>query len=200
MVEVGVSRGSTSSRRFWILTTWAGIAILAGVVTGILGFSRLATSGLAPAFGETLLYLFLGTQVILVGVVLYMYSLFESQKVPSDRIERFVRDYVQRLPEADPRRRDLMDWKASRWRYLTPTLVIGQTLAILALLAGLSAEYQSNAYMQAWVGRNFPLLGMVLHPYFVALLSGIFIGAVLIFFLQKRSREERLLEYLRRLE
>ncbi len=189
-----------SSRRFWVLTAWAAIAILAGVTTGLVGFTRLAMSGVQPAFGETLLEVFLGTQAILVGVVLYMYSLFESQKMPSDKVERFVRDYVQRLPEADPRRRDLEGWKASRWRYLAPAVVIGQTLVILALLAGFSAEFQSNAYMQGWVASNVPLLRIVFDPYFVALLSGIFIGAAVIFFLQKRSREERLLEYLRRLE
>ncbi len=189
-----------TSRRFWVLTTWAAIAILAGSVTGIFGFSRLAASGLAPEFGVTLLYLFVGTQIILVGVVLYMYSLFEARLVQPNRIERVLTDFTKRLPGTDSRRNDLLSGKGSRWRHITPVLIIGQSLAVLTLLAWLSAEFQSNIYMENWVERNFPVLRFVLDRYFVVLLSGVFAGAVLIYFLQKRSREERLLEYLRKLE
>ncbi len=193
-------QGRNHSKRFWLLTTWAAIAILAGVVTGIVGFTRLARSSLAPQFGQTLLFLFVGTQVVLVGVVLYMYSLFEYQKLHPDRIQRVVSDYAQRLPENDPRRRDVMNWGESKWRHITPSVFIGQSLIILVLLAWLSTEYQSNLYMQNWVRSSFPALRVLLDPYFVALLTGIFVGGILIYFLQKRSREQRILEYLRRIE
>ncbi len=200
MSSLPLSEPRSASRRFWVLTTWAAIAVLAGAATGILGFSRLAASGLAPEFGVTLLYLFVGTQVILIGVVLYMYSLFEARRMQPDRIERVLADYTKRLPETDPRRKDLPSGKGSRWRHVTPVLIIGQSLVVLTLLAWLSAEFQSNVYMENWVERNFPVLRFVLDRYFVVLLFGVFVGAVLIYFLQRKSREERLLEYLRKLE
>ncbi len=128
-----------------------------------------------------------------------MYSLMEAQKIEPS-VERALNAFVQKLPPEDPRRQNLPVASNTRWRHLTPVVVIGQGLAILALLGWLSTEYQSNLYMQNWVRNNLPGLRVLLDPYFVALLTGIFVGGILIYFLQKRSREQRILEYLRRIE
>ncbi len=188
-------------RKFWALTTWAGASILAGSALGLLGFTRLgaASRTVSSELGLTILYIFLGTQVIIVGVVFYMYSLMEAQKIEPS-IERALNAFVQKLPPEDPRRQNLPVGSKTRWRHLTPVVVIGQGLAILALLGWLSSEYQSNLYMQNWVRSNLPGLRVLLDPYFVALLTGIFVGGILIYFLQKRSREQRILDYLRRIE
>ncbi len=197
-----LKRGFGSRRRtFWALTTWAGASILAGFALGLLGFTRLgaASRTVSSELGLTILYIFLGTQVIIVGVVFYMYSLMEAQKI-EPTVDRALNAFVQKLPPEDPRRQNLPVGSNTRWRHLTPVVVIGQGLAILALLGWLSTEYQSNLYMQNWVRSNLPGLRVLLDPYFVALLTGIFVGGILIYFLQKRSREQRILEYLRRIE
>ncbi len=193
---------SIRKRRFWALTTWAGASIVSGFFLGMLGFTRLNASsrGLLSELGTTLLYLFIGTQIILLGVIFYMYSLFEAQKMEPSQLKRFLDSYVQRLPAEDPRRQNVPSWKETRWRRLSPVIFIGQSLIILALLGWLSIEFQSNAYMQSWVQARLPLLRVALDPYFVALLAGVFLGATIIYFLQKRSRDERILEYLRKLE
>lgn len=191
---------SGGKRKFWALTTWASASILAGLFLGILGFNQLSRSAIVSAIGPAFLYLFVGTQIILLGVVFYMYSLFESQKVEPGRVERVVDAYIRKLPAEDPRRQNLPTWKETRWRHLTPALFAAQSSVIILLLAWLSNEYQSNVYMQSWVHDRFQILSIILDPYFVAVLAGVLLGALLIHFLMRRSREERLLEYLRKLE
>jgi len=46
-------------------------------------------------------------------------------------------------------------------RLLYVTLLV-QFFIIAILFGALSNEYISNAYMQAWIGRNAPLLGIIL--------------------------------------
>lgn len=196
-----LKKGYTGGKRkFWALTTWASASILAGLFLGILGFNQLSRSAIVSAIGPAFLYLFVGTQIILLGVVFYMYSLFESQKIEPGRVERVIDAYIRKLPAEDPRRQDLPRWKDTRWRHLTPGLFAVQSSVILLLLAWLSNEYQSNVYMQSWVQGRFQILSIILDPYFVAVLAGVLLGALLIHFLMRRSREERLLEYLRKLE
>ncbi len=191
---------SGGKRKFWALTTWASASILSGLFLGILGFNQLSRSAIVSAIGPAFLYLFVGTQVILLGVVFYMYSLFESQKVEPGRVERVIDAYIRKLPAEDPRRQNLPRWKETPWRHLTPALFAAQSSVIILLLAWLSNEYQSNVYMQSWVHGRFQILSIILDPYFVAVLAGVLLGALLIHFLMRRSREERLLEYLRKLE
>jgi len=54
--------------------------------------------------------------------------------------------------------------------------------------------------MQNWVQAQLPILSIVLDPVVVAVLAGILLGSLLIHFLMRRSREERLLEYLQKLD
>jgi hypothetical protein len=186
-------------RKFWTLTTWATASILSGLILGIVGFNQVSTSALSGT-GPAFLYLFLGTQAVLLGVVFYMYSLFESQKVEPSRVERAVEAYMRRLPAEDPRRLNMPRWKEVRWRHLNPIILTAQTLVILFLMGALSNEYRSNAFMQNWVQAQLPILSIILDPVVVAVLAGILLGSLLIHFLMRRSREERLLEYLQKLD
>lgn len=186
-------------RKFWTLTTWATASILSGLFLGIVGFNQVSTSALS-ATGPAFLYLFLGTQAVLLGVVFYMYSLFESQKVEPSRVERAVEAYMRKLPAEDPRRLNMPRWKEVRWRHLNPIIFTAQSLVILLLMGALSNEYRSNVFMQNWVRAQLPILSIILDPVFIAVLAGILLGSLLIHFLMRRSREERLLEYLQKLD
>ena len=190
----------SGKRKFWTLTTWATASILSGLFLDITGFNQLSTSSLVTAIGPAFLYLFLGTQAVLLGVVFYMYSLFESQKVEPSRVERAVEAYMRRLPAEDPRRLNMPRWKEARWRHLNPIILTAQSLVILLLMGALSNEYRSNVFMQNWVQAQLPILSIILDPVVVAVLAGILLGSLLIHFLMRRSREERLLEYLQKLD
>src|SRR3989442_2249440 len=61
-------------------------------------------------------------------------------------------------------------------RLLYVTLLV-QFFIIAILFGALSNEYISNAYMQAWIGRNAPLLGIILHGE----VDSVFIGVAVVF-------------------
>ena len=55
-------------------------------------------------------------------------------------------------------------------------ILLVQSFVIAILFGSLSNEYLSNAYMQAWVDRNAPILGVFLHGEVDALIIGISVG------------------------
>ncbi len=66
--------------------------------------------------------------------------------------------------------------------------IFAQFVVIAILLGGLSNEYLSNAYMQAWVAQNFPLLGLLLHGEVDSLLIGIALGGTILLIQRRRSQ------------
>ena len=186
-------------RKFWTLTTWATASILSGLFLGIVGFNQVSTSALS-ATGPAFLYLYLGTQAVLLGVVFYMYSLIESQKVEPSRVERAVETYMRKLPAEDPRRQNMPEWKKPRRRHINPILLTVQSIVIVLLLTALSNEYQSNPFMRNWVQTQLPVLSTILDPLFAAVVAGTVMGSLIIYFLMRKSREGRLLEYLQKLD
>ncbi len=56
-------------------------------------------------------------------------------------------------------------------------IIFVQFVVIAIILAGLSNEYLSNAYMRAWIGANLPFLGILLHGEVDALFIGAALGA-----------------------
>src|SRR2546427_143825 len=71
-------------------------------------------------------------------------------------------------------------------RLLYVTLLV-QFFVIAILFGALSNEYISNAYMQAWIGRNVPLLGIILSGD----VDSVFIGVAVVFtiFLARRGAQ-----------
>ena len=71
-------------------------------------------------------------------------------------------------------------------RLLYVTLLV-QFFVIAILFGALSNEYISNAYMQAWIGRNVPLLGIILSGE----VDSVFIGVAVVFtiFLARRGAQ-----------
>ncbi len=59
-------------------------------------------------------------------------------------------------------------------------IILAQFTVIAILLAGLSSEYLSNAYYQAWVAKNAPLLGFLLHGEVDALFIGVALGGTIL--------------------
>ena len=59
-------------------------------------------------------------------------------------------------------------------------IILVQFAVIAILLGGLSSEYLSNTYFQAWIADNAPLLGFLLHGEVDALLIGIALGGTVL--------------------
>ena len=65
-----------------------------------------------------------------------------------------------------------------RARRVDATLLIAfaQFVIIVLLLSGVSAEYQSNRYMQDWIAQNAWPIGYLLNGYLASTLVGVAIG------------------------
>ena len=65
-----------------------------------------------------------------------------------------------------------------RTRRVDATLLIAfaQFVIIVLLLSGVSAEYQSNGYMQEWIAQNAWPVGYFLNGYLASTLVGVAIG------------------------
>ena len=63
-------------------------------------------------------------------------------------------------------------------RRVDATLLIAfaQFVVIVLLLSGVSAEYQSNKYMQDWIAQNAWPVGYLLNGYLASTLVGVAIG------------------------
>jgi len=60
------------------------------------------------------------------------------------------------------------------------TIILAQFAVIAILLGGLSNDYLSNAYQQAWVAKNAPLLAFLLHGEIDALFIGVALGGTIL--------------------
>jgi cytochrome bd-type quinol oxidase subunit 2 len=78
-----------------------------------------------------------------------------------------------------------------RTRRVDTTLIIAfaQFVIIVLLLSGVSAEYQSNRYMQDWISQNAWPVGYLLNGYLASTLVGVAIGGA--FLLLQRWRSTR---------
>jgi len=71
----------------------------------------------------------------------------------------------------------------------TLLIAFAQFVVIVLLLSAVSAEYQSNRYMQDWVAQNAWPVGYLLNGYLASTLVGVAIGAA--FLLLQRWRSTR---------
>lgn len=78
-------------------------------------------------------------------------------------------------------------------------VALAESFVILGLLSWLSVEYQSNTYMQEWVARFFWPAGVLLNGTLVGLVGGILIGWIVAFYQGKRSREQMILDQLKKI-
>ena len=78
-------------------------------------------------------------------------------------------------------------------------LVVTEVAIIVSLIGWLSEEYQNNLFMRQWVQQNFWPLDYVLNGYLVAVIAGFLIGWVVNNYRSRRSRDQAILDALRRL-
>ena len=76
---------------------------------------------------------------------------------------------------------------------------LGESFVILTLLVWLSLEYQNNRYMQLWFARNFWPAQWLLNGTLVGVMTGLMAGWMLATWQGKRSREQKILDDLRKI-
>lgn len=74
-----------------------------------------------------------------------------------------------------------------------------ESFVILALLTALTLEYENNAYMQLWILRNFWPVEYLLNGTLVGLIAGLLVGWTVATWNGRRSREQKILDDLRKI-
>ncbi len=93
----------------------------------------------------------------------------------------------------------LAELKAEQMARRTRLVALLQSLVILALLSWLSVEYSRNAFMQEWVAVNFWPAGILLNGTLTGIVVGILIGWSLASYHGRKSREQSILDRLRKI-
>ena len=96
-------------------------------------------------------------------------------------------------------RLDMQRLKAEYNAKRAKRLALAESFVILSLLVALTLEYQNNRYMQLWIGRNFWPAGWLLNGTLVGIFAGLLVGWILASWQGKRSREQRILDDLRKI-
>jgi hypothetical protein len=78
-------------------------------------------------------------------------------------------------------------------------VAVVESFVILGLLSWLSVEYQYNTYMEAWMTRYFWPASILLNGTLVGVVAGILVGWVLATYQGKRSREQEILDRLKKI-
>jgi hypothetical protein len=96
-------------------------------------------------------------------------------------------------------RLDMHRLKAEHMAKRAKQVALGESFVILTLLVALTFEYQDNVYMQRWVSTNFWPAAWLLNGTLVALMTGLLGGWALATWQGKRSREQKILDDLRKI-
>ncbi len=181
--------GEVRSRIFDIVS----VSLVAmGVALWIWPLERLTEQAQGFVQGSTvvnsLVFVFLATQLTTVGVAFYAYSLSNRRTVEEhdeieaaiDRLEGLLVEHKMARLNSPPTvgldiarlRRDVSKHRLSRWHILS--LVEG--VLVVVLYGWMVNEYHSNMYMQSWVAGNIPWAGFLLTDYAFYIITGLAFG------------------------
>ena len=96
-------------------------------------------------------------------------------------------------------RLDMHRLKAEHVAKRAKLVALGESFVILTLLSWLTLEYQKNSYMQEWISQNFWPGAWLLNGALVTLMIGLISGWALATWQGKRSREQKILDDLRKI-
>ena len=78
-------------------------------------------------------------------------------------------------------------------------LALGESIVILALLVALTLQYENNLYMQEWIASHFWPGAWLLNGTLVGLMTGLIGGWMIATWQGRRSREQKILDDLRKI-
>lgn len=76
---------------------------------------------------------------------------------------------------------------------------LGESFVILTLLVALSLEYAKNPFMQEWIANNFWPAAWLLNGTLVGVMAGLLVGWTVATWQGRRSREQKILDDLRKI-
>jgi len=94
---------------------------------------------------------------------------------------------------------DLHRLKAEYIARRAKLLAMAESFVIAGLLLALTLEYEDNVYMRLWVSRNIWPVGYLLNGTLVGLIAGLLVGWTLASWQGRRSREQKILDDLRKI-
>jgi hypothetical protein len=94
---------------------------------------------------------------------------------------------------------DLHRLKAEYLARRAKLVAFAESFVILGLLLALTLDYENNAYMQLWISRNFWPVEYLLNGTLVGLIVGVLVGWILASWHGRRSREQKILDDLRKI-
>jgi hypothetical protein len=74
-----------------------------------------------------------------------------------------------------------------------------ESFVIVGLLLALTLEYENNAYMRLWVLQNMWPVGYLLNGTLLGLMAGLLVGWTIASWQGRRSREQKILDDLRKI-
>lgn len=96
-------------------------------------------------------------------------------------------------------RLDMQRLKAEYMARRAKRVALGESFVILALMVALSLEYANNLYMQQWISHNFWPAGLLLNGTLVGVVAGLLGGWIIASWQGRRSREQKILDDLRKI-
>jgi hypothetical protein len=96
-------------------------------------------------------------------------------------------------------RLDMQRLKAEYTAKRAKRVALAESFLILGLLVALSLEYENNRYMQKWIAQNFWPASWLLNGTLVGVMAGLLIGWTLAAWQGRRSREQKILDDLRKI-
>ena len=94
---------------------------------------------------------------------------------------------------------DMHRLKAEYIARRTKLLAMAESFVIAGLLLALTLEYEDNVYMRLWVSQNIWPVGYLLNGTLLGLISGLLVGWTLASWQGRRSREQKILDDLRKI-
>ena len=139
---------------------------------------------------QSLIYIFLATQLTTVGVAFYAYSLSSRRSVEEhdeieaaiDRLEGLLIEHKMSRLTTPPTvgldigqlRESVSKHRLSRLHILS----VVESILLVVLYGWLVNEYRSNIYMQSWVLNNIPWIQILLTEYSFFAAAGLVFGAL----------------------
>ena len=94
---------------------------------------------------------------------------------------------------------DLRRLKAEQTLKRVSLLALSEAFAILGLAVSLSVEYAANPFMREWVARNIWPLTFLFNGTLAGVVGGLLVGWAFATFRGRRSREQAVLDSLRKI-
>lgn len=184
--------GSAGEVRGRILDILSVSLVAVGVALWVWPMERLTEQAQGFVQGSTvvnsLVFVFLATQLTTVGVAFYAYSLSNRRNIEEhdeieaaiDRLEGLLVEHKLSRLNSPPTvgldinrlRENISRHRLSRWHILS----LAEGVLVVLMYGWIVNEYRSNVFLQGWIGNNVPWASFLLTEYSFYIVAGLAFG------------------------